>query len=239
MVAVLYDAGLSTAISFDPSSTVDADAFVRERLMPPFAAEVDGDADPLVVIATDGELYGHHQPFREQFLARLVGRTAPAARPYATPALADAIRAAESRVSRRSRCASGHRGVATTGWLAGWPTVRASPTVRGRHRCVPLRAPCRWHRHGDGRSRCLATGTPDPGKPATPTSTSSSAPRRPRPSPQRSSGHGRSASGRLLIDLMDAQRWRLRCSPAAPGSGRSPTGSRRPARCVRRSGPRG
>ena len=27
------------------------------------------------VIATDGELYGHHQPFREQFLERLVGPT--------------------------------------------------------------------------------------------------------------------------------------------------------------------
>jgi hypothetical protein len=44
-----------------------------------------------VVIATDGELYGHHQPLRDQFLARLVGKAAPADLPFATPALAVAV----------------------------------------------------------------------------------------------------------------------------------------------------
>jgi hypothetical protein len=40
---------------------------------PRFAVEALPDDDaPLVVIATDGELYGHHQPFREFFLERLV-----------------------------------------------------------------------------------------------------------------------------------------------------------------------
>jgi hypothetical protein len=125
IVAVLYDAGLSTAISFDPSSTVDADAFVRERLMPRFEAGVGDDGD-LVVIATDGELYGHHQPFRELFLARLVGTTAPSDRPFATPQLADAIAVEEARglslVALQEQTSwSCHHGVAR--WMAGCPCV--------------------------------------------------------------------------------------------------------------------
>ena len=51
----------------------------------------DGEPPPLVVIATDGELYGHHQPFRDLFLARLVGRAAPPTCGYDAPSLADAV----------------------------------------------------------------------------------------------------------------------------------------------------
>jgi hypothetical protein len=97
MVAVLYDAPLSTAVSFEPQATVDADAFVHDRILPRLAEwPHDDDAPPLLVIATDGELYGHHQAFREHFLARLVGRTAPRDRPYATPSLEGAIAGALS-----------------------------------------------------------------------------------------------------------------------------------------------
>jgi hypothetical protein len=94
-----YDGGLSGAISFDPTATADADAFVRDRLIPRFGmaaaeqealratgrigrsgAQVTGPTGPAsapteaptVVIATDGELYGHHQKFRDLFLHRLV-----------------------------------------------------------------------------------------------------------------------------------------------------------------------
>jgi hypothetical protein len=99
IVAVLYDGLLSAAVSFDVAATVDADAFVRDRLVPRFGESPlphDGAA-PLVVVATDGELYGHHQPAREHFLARLVGRTAPADRPYDSPPLSAAVaRAAAS-----------------------------------------------------------------------------------------------------------------------------------------------
>lgn len=96
ILAAVYDGLLSAAVSFEPGATTDADRFVRERLGPRFAESADdlGGADPLVVIATDGELYGHHQPLREHFLARLVGATAPNDRPYATPALGAAIEAA-------------------------------------------------------------------------------------------------------------------------------------------------
>ena len=94
IVAVLYDGLLSAAVSFDPAATVDADWFVRDRLLPRLSQEpLPGEAPPLVVIATDGELYGHHQPLRDHFLSRLVGRTAPRDLPYATPTLAGRRRA--------------------------------------------------------------------------------------------------------------------------------------------------
>ena len=92
IVAVLYDELLSAAVSFEPAATVDADAFVRDRLLPRLAQEpLPGEAPPLAVIATDGELYGHHQPLRDHFLSRLIGRTAPPDLPYATPTMAGAV----------------------------------------------------------------------------------------------------------------------------------------------------
>ena len=67
-----YDGELSSAVSFEPAVTRDADRFARERVAPRFAGSVPGGGPPTVVIATDGELYGHHQPFRDLFLHRLV-----------------------------------------------------------------------------------------------------------------------------------------------------------------------
>jgi hypothetical protein len=73
IVVVFYDAGLSAAVSFEPEATADADRFARERIAPRMAAPFDAiSGPPLVVIATDGELYGHHQAFRELFLQRLI-----------------------------------------------------------------------------------------------------------------------------------------------------------------------
>lgn len=71
MVVVFYDAPLSGAVSFDPAATSDAERFARERVTARLGRTLpDGEA-PLVAIATDGELYGHHQPFRDLFLERL------------------------------------------------------------------------------------------------------------------------------------------------------------------------
>jgi hypothetical protein len=88
ITVVFYDATLSAAVSFEPAATADADRFARDRVAPrltePGAVRSDGaPADAIappvpppdsstVVIATDGELYGHHQPFRDLFLERLV-----------------------------------------------------------------------------------------------------------------------------------------------------------------------
>jgi hypothetical protein len=73
IVVALYDGLLSSAVSFEPSATTDAEGFAQDRLGPRFAIDaLPDDEPPIVVIATDGELYGHHQPFRELFLERLV-----------------------------------------------------------------------------------------------------------------------------------------------------------------------
>lgn len=71
-----YNQELSTRVSFDPASTVNADRFLAEHILPRF--NIDGsnngsEQEPqLVLIASDGELYGHHQPFRDKFLAYLL-----------------------------------------------------------------------------------------------------------------------------------------------------------------------
>ncbi len=77
---IFYDAVLSGAASFDPGATGDADTFASERVAPRLAdASFPDGTPPLALIATDGELYGHHQKFRDLFLARLVqpGKGAP------------------------------------------------------------------------------------------------------------------------------------------------------------------
>ena len=78
MVVAFYDGALSGAVSFEPELTADADRFARERVIPALAAPLHRDGShrreagaPLVLVATDGELYGHHQRWRDLFLARL------------------------------------------------------------------------------------------------------------------------------------------------------------------------
>jgi hypothetical protein len=72
IIVVFFDAGLSAAASFEPGATVDADSFARERVSPRLADPSFSDDAPLMaVIATDGEMYGHHQESRDLFLARL------------------------------------------------------------------------------------------------------------------------------------------------------------------------
>ncbi|MEX1171599.1 MAG: DUF3536 domain-containing protein [Chloroflexota bacterium] len=128
IVAAVYDGLLSAAVSFEPEATVDADAFVRDRILPRFAEAADAldGADPLIVIATDGELYGHHQAHRERFLARLIGATAPVDRPFERPPLAASIARAAARGSpvahlRERTSWSCHHGVIR--WASGCACV--------------------------------------------------------------------------------------------------------------------
>ncbi len=68
-----YHQALSTGVSFNPHLTTNADEFVRNFLLPTYGLEKEQRGDPqLLMIATDGELYGHHQHFRDRFLAHLV-----------------------------------------------------------------------------------------------------------------------------------------------------------------------
>jgi hypothetical protein len=72
IVVAFYEGELSGALSFEPSVTADADRFARERVAPRLATPLGGGDSPMVLLATDGELYGHHQAFRDLFLQRLV-----------------------------------------------------------------------------------------------------------------------------------------------------------------------
>jgi hypothetical protein len=93
IVVAFYDAALSAAASFDGGATIDADAFARDKVAPRLAGPgFAGGAPYIALIATDGELYGHHQKFRDLFLARLVnpGPDVPA-RPFDVTALGQVI----------------------------------------------------------------------------------------------------------------------------------------------------
>ncbi|MEJ5313428.1 MULTISPECIES: DUF3536 domain-containing protein [Anaerolinea] len=68
-----YDQLISTRLSFDPGATVNADSFVQEFLLPKVKwVNQNGGMPALTLLASDGELYGHHQAFRDKFLAYLV-----------------------------------------------------------------------------------------------------------------------------------------------------------------------
>ena len=71
---------MSGGVSFNPELTFNADRFATEQLRPRFHSAGPGnDAPQLVLIATDGELYGHHQRLREHFLAHLVNSASASA----------------------------------------------------------------------------------------------------------------------------------------------------------------
>jgi hypothetical protein len=127
MVIVYFDGPLSAAVSFDADATVDAEAFARRLLAPRFGEAMvhahpgTGSATraetPTIVIASDGEFYGHHQKFRDLFLQRLLGADgSPSPREYEVVNLATVVADepeagfAATRVSERTSW-SCHHGV--------------------------------------------------------------------------------------------------------------------------------
>ncbi|HEX6816908.1 MAG TPA: DUF3536 domain-containing protein [Ktedonobacterales bacterium] len=73
-----YNGPLSGAVSFDGGATNNADSFTASWLPPQLnAAKATRGEDQLLLVATDGELYGHHKPFRDRFLNYLVRTAAP------------------------------------------------------------------------------------------------------------------------------------------------------------------
>ncbi|PWH20071.1 MAG: glycoside hydrolase [Anaerolineae bacterium] len=73
MIVFFYHAPLSGGISFHPPMTINADQFVTENLLPVYQQEGAKRAEAkLILLASDGELYGHHQPLRQYFLERLL-----------------------------------------------------------------------------------------------------------------------------------------------------------------------
>lgn len=68
-----YERDLSGRISFESSSTENADRFAEHELFPLYHNEKGKNSHPqILLLASDGELYGHHKPFREQFLSHLL-----------------------------------------------------------------------------------------------------------------------------------------------------------------------
>jgi hypothetical protein len=97
ITAMFYDGDLSGAVSFEPGATADADRFARERVGPRLAPALPDGTDPTLVIATDGELYGHHQSYRDLFLQRLVAPEAGAWRSFDVVSLESVVAEHEDR----------------------------------------------------------------------------------------------------------------------------------------------
>jgi hypothetical protein len=145
ILVAFYDAPLSAAVSFEPEATSDADRFARERVAIRLSGTPTADVQaptapgPLALVATDGELYGHHQQFRDLFLQRLVAPDPAAAerRGFDVVSLADALaeppgqRHPPVRIAERTSW-SCHHGVAR--WSAECPDA-----IDGRWK-GPLRA---------------------------------------------------------------------------------------------------
>ena len=75
-----YNAALSDDVSFNGDATADATRFAVQDLAAQVShARRSAGRRQLLLIATDGEVYGHHKSFRDLFLARLLGVDAPAA----------------------------------------------------------------------------------------------------------------------------------------------------------------
>jgi hypothetical protein len=72
-----YDSYLSGQVSFYYAATRNADEFINDHVITAFHG--DDGSEKLVLIASDGELYGHHQQFREKFLSYLLDGAANAA----------------------------------------------------------------------------------------------------------------------------------------------------------------
>ncbi len=67
----IYDRHLSTSVSFQSEATHNAERFVDHWISPSFFS-AGQEAENLRLIASDGELYGHHKIFRDKFLSHLL-----------------------------------------------------------------------------------------------------------------------------------------------------------------------
>lgn len=65
----VYDRELSTEVSFNPAITRNGDNFLEE-----INRTRNHKAEALTVIASDGELYGHHRRFRDKFLTYVLNQ---------------------------------------------------------------------------------------------------------------------------------------------------------------------
>lgn len=71
MHVFLYQRDLSTSVSFVSDTTRNADRFMSERILPSYSS-LNGARNKIALIASDGEVYGHHKAFRDKFLSHLL-----------------------------------------------------------------------------------------------------------------------------------------------------------------------
>jgi hypothetical protein len=71
ITAFFYNGFLSGEISFNPTASENADTFVKNWLIPQ-SKTIQREGNTLLLAASDGELYGHHQPYRDRFLSYLM-----------------------------------------------------------------------------------------------------------------------------------------------------------------------
>ena len=72
LAVFFYHAGLSAGVSFDQGMTSNAHDFALKNVSGHFNGNGRAHEPQLLLVASDGELYGHHQVFRDWFLAYLV-----------------------------------------------------------------------------------------------------------------------------------------------------------------------
>ncbi|HET9921976.1 MAG TPA: DUF3536 domain-containing protein [Ktedonobacteraceae bacterium] len=78
MTVFFYNAPLSGGVSFDWNTTSNADMFAASYLPNHLVkSKQEVGEDQLILIATDGELYGHHKPWRDKFLEHLIQHGGP------------------------------------------------------------------------------------------------------------------------------------------------------------------
>lgn len=78
---LFYEGPLSGTVSFNPHDTDSAEEFVQRFVLPRYDELPNSKFDrPTVVIASDGEVYGHHHQFKDHFLQDLLYLRAPSNR---------------------------------------------------------------------------------------------------------------------------------------------------------------
>jgi alpha-amylase/alpha-mannosidase (GH57 family) len=77
-ITVFFYNDLSGAVSYDDSATVDANQFAADYQRAYTNRDQAAGRAQITVIATDGELYGHHKPWRDKFLSHFLNRSASA-----------------------------------------------------------------------------------------------------------------------------------------------------------------
>ena len=176
----LYDAGLSTAVSFEPEATADADRFARERIAPRPRGR-----RPAARRAARRDRHRRRavrpSPAVPRAVPRAARRSAPSRpdRPFDVVDPRGGARAdAGRRPFRPGGSTSGRRGAATTASLRWSGECAASPdgslegaAARGARAAGRRRSTASTDRARPARCRA----SPTRGRPATPTSMSSSA----------------------------------------------------------------